>query len=78
MKKETDVFRIQGKALTILRIMNGSTLTEVAKNIGVSISFISRCEKGKRKLSEEDTKKFLEYIEASEEEVKAFVQLVNK
>jgi DNA-binding transcriptional regulator YiaG len=71
-----DVFRLHGKPLTILRIRNGLKVTDVAKVLGVSISFVTACEKNRRKLSEEHTNKFLELIGISEEQAKAFVQII--
>jgi DNA-binding transcriptional regulator YiaG len=71
-----DVFRLHGKALTILRITNGRQVSEVAAALGVSVSFVTACEKNRKKLSEDKTKKFLEYIGTSETEAKAFFQII--
>ncbi|MEG8975388.1 hypothetical protein U8Y98_01580 [Priestia megaterium] len=49
---------------------------EVAKTLDVTAAHISQCEKSKRKLSEIQTKKFIELIGSSEEEAKAFVQVI--
>ncbi|MEK4406675.1 hypothetical protein MKZ26_20125 [Sporosarcina sp. FSL K6-6792] len=71
-----DVFKLHGKALTILRIVNGKSVTDIAKALGVSISFVTACEKNRKKLSEARTKQFLEYIETNEIDAKAFAQLI--
>lgn len=69
-------FRLHGKALTILRISNDLKQIEIAEALGVTKGFISLCEKSKRKLSEIQTKKFIELIGTNEEQAKAFVELI--
>lgn len=71
-----DVFKLHGKALTILRVSNDLKQVEVAKALNVTAAHISQCEKSKRKLSVIQTKKFIELIGSSEEEAKAFVQII--
>lgn len=76
MKVLIDVFKLHGKALTILRVSNDLKQVEVAKALNVTAAHISQCEKSKRKLSVIQTKKFIELIGSSEEEAKAFVQII--
>jgi transcriptional regulator with XRE-family HTH domain len=71
-----DVFRLHGKALTILRINNDLKVIDVAKALGVTPAHISQCEKSIKKLSAVKTKQFLELVGISEDEAKAFVQII--
>lgn len=61
-----DIFKLHGKALTLLRVSNDWKQVEVAKALDVTAAHISQCEKSKRKLSEIQTKKFIELIGTSE------------
>lgn len=76
MKKEK--FQLQGKSLKILRLNNGMKAVKVAEVLDVTKAYISMCESNQRKLSEAKTKEFLELIGTSEDEAKAFVQIVGK
>jgi transcriptional regulator with XRE-family HTH domain len=78
MRYGTDVFRLHGKPLTILRINNGLKVSDVAKALGVTSAHISQCEKSKRKLSELKTKEFLQLVGISEEQAKALIQVIGK
>lgn len=73
-----DVFRLYGKALTILRINNDLKVIDVAKALDVTPAHISQCEKSIKKLSAAKTKQFLELVGISEEQAKEFVQIVGK
>lgn len=69
-------FRLNGKALKLLRMANDLSGIEVAEALGVSNKYISMCESKKRILSEKLTAKFLELIKADEEEVKEFCRII--
>lgn len=69
-------FQFYGKALKMIRLSKDLTTVEVAKNLNVTKQYISNCETGRRKLSATKTKQFLELVGISEEQAKAFVQII--
>ncbi|TYS68836.1 helix-turn-helix transcriptional regulator [Sutcliffiella horikoshii] len=71
-------FRLYGKPMKLLRITKGKKVKEVANALDVSLPFITNCENGVRQLTEENTKKFLDFIEVSEEEAKEFCKIVGQ
>jgi len=73
---ENQKFQLQGKALKMLRITHDLKALEAAEHIGISKQHFSNCEKGRRNLSVNKTRKFLELIGINEEEAKAFVQII--
>ncbi len=71
-------FRLYGQPMKLLRITKGKKGVEVANALNVSLSFITRCEQGERQLTEEKTKKFLDFIGVSEEEAMAFCKIIGQ
>ncbi|CAI9391347.1 MULTISPECIES: helix-turn-helix domain-containing protein [unclassified Bacillus (in: firmicutes)] len=69
-------FQLYGKALKMIRLSKNLKAVEVAKNLNVTKQYISNCETGRRKLSATKTKQFLELVGISEEQAKAFVQII--
>jgi len=71
-------FRLNGKPLKMLRITLGYKQIDIAKELNITKAYVSMCERGVRSLSVGKTRRFLELIGISEEEAKAFVEVVGK
>ncbi|MDP9742866.1 UNVERIFIED_ORG: transcriptional regulator with XRE-family HTH domain [Bacillus sp. B2I3] len=76
INSETDVFRLQGKTLTVLRVTNDLKGGEVAKVLGVTNGYISHCERNRNRLSEEMTQQFLDFIGTTLDEAKVFARII--
>ncbi|MFF2291017.1 helix-turn-helix domain-containing protein [Peribacillus butanolivorans] len=73
---ESEKFQLQGRAFKILRLDNGMKGVEVAKALNLTKGMISLCETNKRRLSATKTIEFLDLIGISEQQAKAFVEVV--
>ncbi|MBY0098670.1 helix-turn-helix domain-containing protein [Mesobacillus maritimus] len=73
---EKQPLRLHGKSMRLLRVNHGLNGVQMGKEIGVSKAYVSMCETNIRILSAEKTKKFLEVIGITEDEARAFVEVV--
>lgn len=66
MKNQNEEFRLSGKTLKVIRILFDLSQSEMAVLLGVKKQQISYAESSKRKLTREQTLKFLEIVQLSE------------
>lgn len=75
---ENQKLQLNGKALKMLRLSHDLKAIEAASKIGISKQHFSNCEQGRRTLSVNKTKEFIELIGSTESDVKTFIEMIGE